>query len=208
MKAKICGVKDATTLKYIINHTNPPKFVGFIINYYKSKRYVRFENLKNLLKIKKKKSKFVAVLVSPSLRFLEKIKNLNFDYYQIYDLSPEKILNIKKKYGKKIISAITISKKNDVKKYKQYKNFSDIILFDSKGYEKSLSFNHSFLNNLPKNLNIMVAGNFKPNNNFKIYKNRFRIIDISGGVESKKGVKDKEKIDQFLLNIKKTNDKN
>ena len=54
MEAKICGVKDINTLKYIINHKYPPKFIGFIVNYKKSKRYVKIEKLKELISIKKK----------------------------------------------------------------------------------------------------------------------------------------------------------
>ena len=45
---KICGVSDKETLEYILNHSNPPKFIGFITNYKKSKRYVKFDTLKNL----------------------------------------------------------------------------------------------------------------------------------------------------------------
>ena len=40
MDAKICGVKDSNTLNFIINHKYPPKFIGFIVNYIKSKRYL------------------------------------------------------------------------------------------------------------------------------------------------------------------------
>ena len=74
MKAKICGVKDSKTLSYLINHKYPPKYIGFICNYPKSKRYLRFNHLKSLLKINKKKIKFVAVLVKPKKNILEKIK--------------------------------------------------------------------------------------------------------------------------------------
>ena len=47
---KICGVSDLVTLNFILNHKYPPKFVGFITNYEESKRYVAYENLKNLVK--------------------------------------------------------------------------------------------------------------------------------------------------------------
>ena len=40
MDAKICGIKDSKTLNYIINHNHPHKFIGFITNYQKSKRYI------------------------------------------------------------------------------------------------------------------------------------------------------------------------
>ena len=57
------------------------------------------------------------------------------------------------------MSALTIDTRKDVKKYIQYQNISDIILFDSKGYEKSLRFDHSFLKNIPNNFEKMIAGN-------------------------------------------------
>ena len=101
MDAKICGVKNISTLKYIINHKHPPKFIGFITNFKKSKRYVEYEVLKKLTNINKRKINFVAVLVSPDEYILEKIKDLNFDYYQLYDVSPEKTKIIKDRYKKK-----------------------------------------------------------------------------------------------------------
>ena len=55
MDAKICGIKDSKTLNYIINHSCPPKFIGFITNYLKSKRYIKYESLKKLISIDKKK---------------------------------------------------------------------------------------------------------------------------------------------------------
>ena len=157
---KICGVSDFKTLNYILNHPYPPKFIGFICNFKKSKRYVPFKNLKSLINIDKKNSiYFVSVLVNPSDEILEKLKILNFDYYQLYDVNPERTKLIKKKYNKKIISALTIEKLQDVEKYMLYKDISDIILFDGKGYEKSISFNHSFLNNVSDKVSKMIAGN-------------------------------------------------
>ena len=55
MDAKICGIKDTETLNYIVNHKNPPKFLGFITNYPKSIRHVKFKKLKKLINKKKKK---------------------------------------------------------------------------------------------------------------------------------------------------------
>ena len=37
----------------------------------------------------------------------------------------------------------------------------DIFLWDSKGYEKSESFDHSYLDKLPNNLEKMIAGNIQ-----------------------------------------------
>ena len=194
---KICGVSDPKTLNYILNHPNPPKFIGFITNYKKSKRYVEYENLKNLININKKQTNFVSVLVDPSDELLEKIKDLNFDYYQLYDVDPVRTMEIKKKYKIKIISAITISNKKDVDKYKDYLEISDIILFDSKGYHRSESFDHSLLEQVPNEVNKMIAGNIQiddiPN-----FKNKDFIIDLSGSIENNEGKKDINKIDRLL----------
>ena len=199
---KICGVSDFKTLNYILNHPYPPKFIGFICNFKKSKRYVPFKNLKSLINIDKKNSiYFVSVLVNPSDEILEKLKILNFDYYQLYDVNPERTKLIKKKYNKKIISALTIEKLQDVEKYMLYKDISDIILFDGKGYEKSISFNHSFLNNVSDKVSKMIAGNIKIDN-LPNLKNTDYFIDVSGSLENGEGKKDLQKIDFFLNKIK------
>ena len=199
---KICGIKDSDTLNFVINHPYPPAFIGFICNYPKSLRYVGFEDLKKLLNINKNKSKFVAVLVKPNKKILEEIKNLPFDYYQLYDCIPDEIKFIKKKYQKKIITAITVKDKSDVIKYKSFTSVTDIYLFDSKGYEKSQGFDHSLISNLKLNKEIMLAGNIKFDNNLKNYEKIADYIDLSGGLETS-GLKDISKIETFLNNLNK-----
>ena len=207
MEAKICGVKDSKTLDYIINHNYPPKYIGFICNYPKSKRNVKFNNLKKLINTNKKNTNFVAVLVKPKEKFLEKIKYLKFDYYQLYGVSPNHTKIIKEKYNKKIITALTIETKNDVNKYENYITISDIILFDSKGYEKSMGFNHLLIKNLPNSIKKMLAGNIKYSEKLDKYMKMTDIIDLSGSLETL-DKKDLKKIDIFLQNLKKLNDKN
>ena len=197
---KICGVSDLDTLNFIINHPYPSQFIGFICNYKKSSRYVEVEKLNELLKLNKKKSNFVAVLVKPDETILEEIKHLPFDYYQIYDSTPDEIKEIKQKYNKKIITALTVSNQDDINKYKNFEDIADILLFDSKGYEKTQSFNHNFLDNVNSSKPIMVAGDIKTDdlNNFK---DKPFLIDVSGNLESEKGVKDINKIDKFLNTV-------
>ena len=196
---KICGVSDLKTLTFILNHKFPPKFVGFITNYKKSKRFVEYDNLKKLVNIKKSKINFVSVLVNPDNYELEKIKELNFDFYQLYDVSPERTKIIKKKYNIKIITAITVNSQEDVNMYKKYDEISDLILFDGKGYEKSISFDHQLLNSVPKSVNKMIAGNIKIEDIPK-FKHKDYFIDLSGSLENNDGKKDLDKINK-LLNI-------
>ena len=153
--------------------------------------------------LQKKKTNFVSVLVDPSDELLEKIKDLNFDYYQLYDVDPTRTVEIKEKYKIKIISALTISNKKDVDRYKDYLKISDIILFDSKGYHRSESFDHNLLEQVPNEINKMIAGNIQiddiPN-----FKNKDFIIDLSGSIENNEGKKDIYKIDKLLKLFAKT----
>ena len=200
---KICGISNSETLEYILNHAHPPQFIGFITNYKKSKRFVEYDKLKKLIEVNKGNINFTSVLVDPSDEILEKIKNLNFDYYQLYDVDPERTEKIKSKYKIKIITALTISGKDDVVKYKEYSDVSDIILFDSKGYHKSESFDHNLLNEVPNELNKMIAGNIQIDD-IPSFKNKDFIIDISGACENENGKKDISKIDKLLkLSAKK-----
>ena len=194
---KICGISDPKTLNYILDHPNPPNFIGFITNYRKSKRFVEYEKLKELLNVNKRDIKFTSVLVDPTDEILEKIKNLNFDYYQLYDVEPERTKKIKIKYDIKIITALTVSGEDDVIKYKNYLDISDIFLFDSKGYHKSESFDHNLLDTVPNELNKMIAGNIQIDD-ISNFKNKNFIIDLSGSLEDANGKKDINKIDKLL----------
>ncbi len=204
LKCKICGISDSKTLNFIINHKYPPQFIGFIVNYPKSRRFIEFEKLNDLINIDKKKISFVAVLVKPNHEILERIKDLNFDFYQIYDCTPEEIKYIRQKYRKKIITAITVENNNDINKYKQYLDVTDIYLFDSKGYEKSLSFDHSLIKNLNVKKELMLAGDISIDDNLENYKKIANIIDISGSLETS-GLKDNSKIEIFLNKLKLVN---
>ena len=194
---KICGVSDPKTLNFILNHDHKPTMIGFITNYKKSRRFVEYEKLIELINVDKKQVNFVSVLVNPNDEILEKIKDLNFDYYQLYDVSPERTKEIKLKFQKKIITALTISSQDDVIKYIDYSKISDVILFDSKGYDKSESFDHGLLSNMPSELNKMIAGNIQINDIPK-FKNKDFAIDLSGACEDKSGKKDLNKIDKLL----------
>jgi len=201
---KICGISDSKTLEFLTSHPTPHNMIGFICNWPKSKRFVEHDKLKELLKVDKRKSEYVAVLVKPTENILEKIKDLPFDYYQLYDCTPAEVKSIKERYNKKIIVAITVKDQNDTVKYLEYNELADIVLFDSKGYEKSMSFDHQLIKNIKINKELMLAGNIQIEDNLENYKEIADIIDISGGLETS-GLKDISKINIFLNKIKLTN---
>ena len=157
-----------------------------------------------MLKVKRNKSSYVGVLVDPDQNILDEIKHLPFDYYQLYNCSVKKTQLIKNTYNKKIITAMTVESSEDVKNYELYKDVSDIYLFDSKGYEKSMSFDHALIKNIQFDKEVMLAGNIRINDNLEKYKKIADIIDISVRFETSR-LKDNKKIEIILNKLSDLN---
>jgi phosphoribosylanthranilate isomerase len=205
MRVKICGLSKKQEVKSCVRFG--ADFCGFILNYKKSHRYINYKKAKELTCLYKGKSKFVGVLVNPNKDELQKFSKLKIDYFQIYgNFSKNEVLKIKKKYKKKIIYALQIKKKRDVFKYKEYMKVADIILWDSSGLNKSLSWNFNWIKLIPKKMLKMIAGNI----NIKLLKklsNLADIVDVSGALETNK-VKDIGKIKNFLSQARMVNNEN
>ena len=65
-----------------------------------------------------------------------------------------------------------------------------------------MSFNHSLIENIEFNKEVMLAGNIKADDDLENYKKIADILDISGGLETS-GYKDIYKIEIFLNKINK-----
>ena len=102
--------------------------------------------------------------------------------------------------------ALQIKSKKDVFKYKTFEEVSDIILWDSSGLERSLSWNFEWIKSVPKHIIKMVAGNIDINK-LEMISKLADIVDVSGALEVNK-VKDITKIKSFLNKIQKINDQN
>ncbi len=205
MKLKICGLSNPNDVEECVKYN--VDFCGFIINYPKSHRYINFEKTKELLSIKKNKTKYVGVLVKPKTEELEMFSELNFDYFQIYDVyNKEALIDIKRKYLKKLITAIQVTDKKDIEKYKQFDDVSDIILWDSSGYEKSLKWDYSWIKNIQTKSEKMIAGNITKDKLSQIMK-LADIVDVSGALETNK-VKDIHKIKNFIKDFNYLNNEN
>ncbi len=205
MKLKICGLSNPNEVTTCVD--NNVNFCGFILNYPKSHRYISYERAKSLLSIKRNKAEYVGVLVNPTFKELEKFSNLNLDYFQLYgQFNSKSLIDIKNKFEKKIIISIQIKNKDDIKKYKIVEEGSDIILWDSTGYERSLSWNYSWIKDIKIKGEKMVAGNITKDK-LKNLSEIADIVDVSGALETNK-VKDIKKMKEFIFLIKKLKNEN
>ena len=183
MKLKVCGLSNSIEVKACVDQD--VNYCGYILNYPKSHRNISFEKAKILTDISKRNSEYVGVLVCPSKDELKKYSKLNFDYFQLYGEYDSKDLNdIRLKFKKKIISVIQVKKKDDVQKYKKVEKGSDIILWDSSGYENSLTWNYNWIKTISVRSEKMIAGNItidKLENLSKLA----GIVDVSGALETR-----------------------
>ena len=200
MELKVCGLSNPIEVETCIS--NNANYCGFILNYPKSHRYISLDKAKDLTSIDKKNSKYVGVLVEPSEEELNKFSKLNLDYFQLYgEYNVPRLIEIKKKFKKKLISTIQVKSKEDISGYKLVEAGSDIILWDSSGYEKSLSWNFRWLETVSTKVNKMVSVNISIDK-IQDLVGLADIVDVSGALETNK-VKDIDKIIEFAAKIKK-----
>ena len=203
MQTKVCGLTTTKQVNTCIEYN--ANFCGFILNYKKSHRFINYQIAEQLTKINKKNTFYVGVLVNPTINELEIFSNLNLDYFQIYgNFSAEQIAEIKSKYNKKIIMALQIKKEQDILKYKIYEKVADIILFDSSGLDRSISWNYNWIKAVPSSITRMLAGNINIDM-LESLKKITDIVDVSGALETDQ-VKDIIKIKNFLDKMKQIND--
>tara|TARA_B100001093_G_scaffold487177_1_gene523206 strand:- start:290 stop:907 length:618 start_codon:yes stop_codon:yes gene_type:complete len=200
MKLKVCGLSNSVEVKTCV--ALGVNYCGFILNYPKSHRYITFEKAKNLTDIDKGSTNFVGVLVEPTEEELNHFAKLKLDYFQIYgNFNSADLLKIKEKFKKKIITTIQVKKKEDIDKYRLIENYSDIVLWDSSGYEESFSWNFDWLKPVSIKVEKMVAGNITIDK-IQDLEGIADTIDVSGALETNK-VKDINKIKKFTAEVKK-----
>ena len=205
MKLKICGLSNSQEINVCVD--NGVDYCGFILNFPKSHRFISFDKANELTKIEKKNTKYVGVLVNPQDEELKKFASLNLDYFQIYgNFEKNFLLDIKRRYKKKLICALQVKNQEDIKRYKGIEDVADVILWDSSGYEKSLSWDFNWLKGVSIKGEKMVAGNITLDK-LDFINELTDSIDVSGALETNK-VKDINKIKKFISEIKRLNDAN
>lgn len=196
---KICGLRDYDAIQTAINCG--AKFLGFVCNYPKSPRNLSpLKLIEITAKIKNNRPSTVAVIVDPDDNLINTIKD-NVDFLQLHGSeNNNRILEIKKKFKLKIIKAIKIKNKEDLNQIDHYPDADDLLL-DTPAMEKSELFNFKLLKN--KNIgSYFLAGGINIDNVAQALQYTSK-LDISSSLESKPGIKDLEKIKNFMKEVNK-----
>ena len=204
VEIKICGITSEGAI-IAASKYQCCKYLGFV-TYNKSKRHLTIGQAERLTKLVPKHIKRVSVLVGmPTDDFIDKTQKM-YDYFQIYDVSPSQIQQLKLISGKKVIVAIKAKDQKAVDLHRQYIGIADSFLFDgSSSYGASSSFNWDYLKSIKSSF--FLAGGIGIEN----ISNALEIsskVDISSNLEEIEGKKSVKKIEEFLLKVEKIDEQN
>ena len=210
MKIKICGFTRKQDIENAV--ALGVDFFGF--NFYeKSPRYIKIKEAKKILEGYGKDILKIGVFVNPDFLLIEKtVKALDLSGVQLHgNETPFLCRKFKMSFPDKIlIKAVRIKGKNDLEKIKEYE--ADFFLLDSYlenlfgGTGKLLNFEILNKTSLPLH-KIFIAGGITPENVSKILQkiNPYG-IDTASGVEISPGIKDKEKMEKLVKEVRGTKD--
>ena len=205
VEIKICGINS----KESAIASRGAKYIGFVFCK-ESPRFVEPNIVKRIIPYLSKSQKKVGLFVNEKIDLVKKITlDLKLDMIQLHgDENEEFIRRIKMLTNRKVIKAIPVKTIEDVKISEEFKNFCDMILFDTKTNNQfggsGTSFDWKLLKNFKTSNKWMVAGGLNINN----IKNALEItkpdiVDISSGVEKERGVKCEKKIRNFIKYVRK-----
>jgi len=209
MKIKLCGFTEIETIETAINYGCD--FIGVVFAK-NSIRYVDPNSAKILSKIIPDSVGRVAVVVNETLENLQKI-NQNFQphFFQLHgDEDIKYIENLKKIFPKiSIIKALSIFTENDLNKIKNFDNYIDYFLLDNKNPGSGEAFDWSILQDFNPTKPYFLSGGINIKNIDEAIKTvNPKFIDISSGIEEKRGIKSSKLIIEILQKIKNHNYKN
>ena len=204
---KICGVRSEDIAIHAINSN--ADYLGFIF-YPQSPRNISFEDSSKIIKKIKDKISTVAVTVDPDDSIINKVMEIGFSMIQLHgNETLERVREIRSISSLKIIKSFGIGSKSDLEKTKQYEDVVDHFLFDAKPRETELpggnakTFEWSSLNGFKSKKEFFLSGGLNIENvETAVNSNLTNFFDVSSGVESSPGVKDKQKISEFINKIK------
>lgn len=182
--------------------------MGFIF-YPKSPRYVSYVLARSDAD---RKVCRVGVFVNDSIpEILDKIHSFSLNAVQMHgNESRELCEQLSEANGDiKIIKAISVSNAGDIQKYKEYVGAVDYFLFDTKCKTVGGSgqqFDWRILDEYDGDVPFLLSGGIGPEDAFRIrtfHHSQCVGIDLNSRFEIEPGVKDVEKLNKFLNEIKK-----
>ena len=206
-RAKICGITRIDDIQSVV-HAGADA-IGFVF-FPPSPRSVTAEQAHVLIQNVPAYVQTVGLFVNASLSEITDIlKKAPVDILQFHgDETPEQCKQISQLVGRRWYKAIQVKPEMDViAEIQQYQQAgASAVLLDAWHPELKGGTGHSFdWAQFPKlDIPLILAGGLKPDNiEDAIKTTNAYAVDVSGGVESAKGIKDKKLIEQFMQGVQR-----
>lgn len=206
IKVKVCGLSTPEAVTIAIE--NGADFIGLVF-YPPSPRHVELEVASYLASFIPDHVTTVGLFVNPDDTALEQtLSAVPLQMIQLHgDETPERVTEIKGKFGLPVMKALPISTKMDIRAALNYEGIADWILFDAKGETlpggNGVSFDWNLLGQYKGTTPWMLAGGLTPDNiSEALQKTSPHAVDVSSGIEATRGKKDIAKIQAFLKAVK------
>ncbi|MGX9608817.1 phosphoribosylanthranilate isomerase [Acinetobacter sp. T63] len=204
-RAKICGITRVEDVHAVVN--SGADAIGFVF-YPPSPRSVSAEQASVLVQAIAPYVQVVGLFVNSSAREIQATLNtVALDILQFHgDESPEQCQSIAQQVGRRWYKAIQVKPGLDVvaeiQKYQQAG--ASAVLLDAWHPELKGGTGHSFdWSSFPQlDIPLILAGGLNPDNiEDAIHTTAAFAVDVSGGVESAKGIKDQQLIERFMQGV-------
>lgn len=202
MFIKVCGITDKKQAEQIEDYG--ATHIG-VIHFEKSPRHININKIKDI-KENLQKSKLVAVVVNPTEDLVKKL----LDITDIIQFHGDESLEFIKKFPKeRVIKAFRIKDENSIEKIKLFVNENYLILIDAYS-EKEYGGTGKQINQKlvlkVKNLTdrFILSGGLDEKNVYELIKKYKPFgVDASSKLELKPGIKDLNKVKNYIINAKK-----
>jgi len=205
---KICGIKTASLLETVIDAG--ADMVGFM-HFARSPRHVSIEQLADLIGAARGRIETSVVLVNPDNSCVAEVAALGPDWIQLHGPeTPHRVEAIRAEAGVQVLKALPIGTADDVRHVADFAEVADRILVDAKppkGADRpgglGEAFDWSLLEALDPSVAFMLSGGLTPDTVADAIRTvRPFGVDVSSGVETAPGVKDKRLIEAFIRNAR------
>ena len=205
---KICGIKTPDILETAI--AAGADMVGFV-HFPRSPRHVSIEAIGDLISAARGRVETCVLLVNPDNSCVAEVAALAPDCIQLHGPeTPHRVETIRAEAGIEIVKALPIGSAEDVARVADYLDIADRILLDAKppkGADRpgglGESFDWSLLDTLDPSVSFMLSGGLTPQTVAEAVRTvKPYGVDVSSGVESAPGVKDKRLIEAFIRNAR------
>lgn len=207
IEAKICGLRTPEAIETAI--AGGAAFIGLVF-YAKSPRYLTAEAAGALSRPVAGKVGRVGLIVDASDEEIAAIlAACPLDMLQLHGKeTPERVAEIRAKFGRPVMKAIAIATAEDIAGLRIYEDVADRLLFDAKPPKtmvgalpggNAVSFDWNLLAGQTFRRPWMLAGGLTVTNLAEAVRTSgARAVDTSSGVEDRPGVKNLQKIKDFL----------